>query len=299
MKYYQDKKKIEFQVGIFSILALIILFFSYSWLGDFFQQKNYQTFFVRFSNIQSLQKGSPVTILGVKKGKVNSFEVSQDGVVLEIFLDKDFILKNGTKFYILETNIMGDTALDIVPGKSDVKLDTSILLESESVFSISSLLQIVSTLATDLQNITSVFAPEYNFFENLNGLIDSSKVMISQVNNTLSINSENVTSLIQNLSEVSSDFKKMIKQNEESVSNSVKLTQESFAMIKNNLIAIESITRDFKKFSTDLVENDNNVNSFLKDKEFYDKLLKTSTDLDSLILDIRKNPKRYFQIKVF
>ena len=37
----------------------------------------------------------------------------------------------------------------------------------------------------------------------------------------------------------------------------------------------------------------------LQDRWLYDQLLKTSADLDSLITDIMKNPKKYIHVSVF
>ena len=70
MEFYQNNKKNSLQVGIFVLIAFIIFFLAYSWFNNIYTMKDYKTIRVRFNNGGNIQKGSPVTILGVNSGKV-------------------------------------------------------------------------------------------------------------------------------------------------------------------------------------------------------------------------------------
>ncbi len=147
MKFYKDKKRIEFQVGLFTIIALVILALSYSWLMGWRENRNNTNIRVQFPAIQSVEKGTPVTILGVQKGKVQLLEVAEDGIIMHISLELDFPLRKGTRFYVKETSIMGDVSVEIEPGKEEEFLDMNAILKGESGYSISGLIKNFSHLA--------------------------------------------------------------------------------------------------------------------------------------------------------
>jgi phospholipid/cholesterol/gamma-HCH transport system substrate-binding protein len=41
------------------------------------------------------------------------------------------------------------------------------------------------------------------------------------------------------------------------------------------------------------------LGKLVNDRTLYDQLRKTSRDLDSLVLDVRRNPRRYLTIRLF
>ena len=70
MKFYKNKKATDFKVGLFTIVGLLILIVCYFWLMEYLGNKDYSHIQVAFDNAGNTEIGSPVTINGVKKGKV-------------------------------------------------------------------------------------------------------------------------------------------------------------------------------------------------------------------------------------
>jgi len=62
---------------------------------------------------------------------------------------------------------------------------------------------------------------------------------------------------------------------------------------------MDIIVKNFRDLSTKLVEEDSSFNKIITEKELYEKLLKSAVSLDSLLIDIKKNPGKYFKVKVF
>ena len=127
MKFYQDKKSAEFKVGLFTLLAIIILVLGYSWFMEVMENRKYIEIKVKFSNAGNIEKGSAVSILGVKKGRVKDISIESDGVTLNLQAELDFPLKKGTEFFIIETDIMGDVQVEIIPGQDNEMLDLSLV----------------------------------------------------------------------------------------------------------------------------------------------------------------------------
>ena len=105
MKFYQDKRSVEFKVGLFTLLAIIILVLGYSWLMEVMENRKYTEIEVKFENAGNIEQGSAVSILGVKKGRVKDISIASDGVTLNLQVELDFPLKENLKNYVTNKNV--------------------------------------------------------------------------------------------------------------------------------------------------------------------------------------------------
>ncbi|MDE6381960.1 MAG: hypothetical protein K2L57_03735, partial [Muribaculaceae bacterium] len=62
---------------------------------------------------------------------------------------------------------------------------------------------------------------------------------------------------------------------------------------------VNEVTENLVRFSDQLNSQTSTLGKLTNDPELYDRLNKVSADIDSLVLDIKKNPKRYISIKLF
>ena len=61
---------------------------------------------------------------------------------------------------------------------------------------------------------------------------------------------------------------------------------------------VEEVTRNLMAFSNQLNSQTSTLGLLMNDPELYNKLNRVTADVDSLIVDIKKNPKRYISIKL-
>jgi phospholipid/cholesterol/gamma-HCH transport system substrate-binding protein len=71
----------EYRVGLFAVIALMLLFWGWAWLRSFSLHPP-QRFKVQFHDIAGLTKNAPVQVNGVRVGTVEKIELSGEGQVL-------------------------------------------------------------------------------------------------------------------------------------------------------------------------------------------------------------------------
>ena len=96
---------------------------------------------------------------------------------------------------------------------------------------------------------------------------------------------KNVDGLTSNLNTVSSDLAVV----------SGKLKEAPVDSLMNN---ITSISANLKELSATLNNPDSSLGLITHDRELYDNLNNCAASLDSLLIDVKKNPKRYISIKL-
>jgi phospholipid/cholesterol/gamma-HCH transport system substrate-binding protein len=299
MKFHENKKRIEFQVGLFTIIAVVILVLAYSWFTEVLGSHQFTAINVRFANAGNVEIGSDVSIYGVKKGRVKSIQVQPDGVLVELRVELDFPLLAGTEFQIMESNLMGDARVEITPGKGDYEIDLQAVYLGITKFGMSGLIAEMSGIIYDLESILDKIAGSGNFVENLQMIVDTTQVMMTKVSSSVNNNADNIEKLIVNSIELTTRLNRIVVENETGISTTIDKSQLVFDELSNTLAEMKKVTNNFELISDKMLEDDNNFSRLISDQELYENLLRATADMDSLLLDIKKNPKKYFEIKVF
>ncbi|HHE39324.1 MAG TPA: MCE family protein [Candidatus Cloacimonetes bacterium] len=299
MKFHQNKKSLEFKVGLFSMAAIAILILGYSWFSGFMEKQQYSNISVKFQNIGNIEKGSTVSILGVKKGKIKDIEINHEGVILHLLVELDFPLKKGTEFRIIETNIMGSVQVEITPGNDHQNLDLTQIQTGQKSYGISTLVSELSNISQNLQKLFNNTEDKQSIMESVHSVLDSSRSLIEKLNYSYYKNSENIDKIISNISVTSEKLAKMINNNEENVSLVFDSFKSVIYEIENTLKKIEKISGNFENISDKMESNDSSFHRLITEKKLYDNLMEATTSLDSLLKDIKKDPGRYFKVKIF
>ncbi|MBT3755664.1 MAG: MCE family protein [Candidatus Cloacimonetes bacterium] len=298
MKFYQNKKNTEFKVGLFTIMAIFIFIASYMWFTEALQSKNMTIVKVKFHNAGNIEVGSSVTVSGVKKGRVKKIEVAQDGVVIDMQVKIDFPLKQGTQFSVIESNLMGDVQVEIIPSTIGEELDLSLIQNGEKRYGLMKLVSELSSVVVDFQMIIDKIAGDGNFVMQLDSVIDTTQMVIGKINKSLDKNTEEFEKLIQNANQLTAKLNKLVTTNEESISNSLEKSSEVIASVNSTLDDIKDTSTSIRKITDKMQNEKNTINKLMNDEALYENLMRSSARLDSLLKDIKDNPKRYFNIKI-
>lgn len=290
MKY---KKKSGLAAAIIFLISLAMFISAYLFFTGYYKNKNLTSVKVKFQNLSSIQKGSSVAIFGVDRGRIQKIKIVSDGVIAYCLVDLPFPLKKGTIFRITQSNMMGDGKIEIIPSQKGDLLDTSQVIKGENGVSISQMLHKISDIADKIDNL----AGGENTLERIDEIITKFGNLLSKLSDFT--DDKKINKIINNISEASQNLNKLLKDNNPKITKIVNKTDENMDEISKVIKKIDKISDDMQKITHSAKENDNNLNALVKDKKLYDNLLRTSAKLDSLITDIKKNPKKYFNVKVF
>lgn len=296
----------EVKIGIAAIICLILLYVGIEFLKgvNIFKPGNY--YIAKYDNVTGLAVSAPVTINGFKVGLVRDikydYENSEGLMIVELSLDKNIKLPKGTKA-LLASDLLGTASIKLELGKNNSSefyevgstleskyitglmgdLDTKIMPSVSSILpKIDSILCNINQLTSDPSLLTAIKRLDA-ISANLEKTTASiNKMMSSQLPTTL----DNVSAISENINIISKDLTE--------VSGTLKsLPLDSTVYALNGTLAnVEKIT-----------DNLNNTNSslglLLNDRGLYDHIDSTITDLDSIMIDLRHNPKKYVNFKLF
>ncbi len=106
------------KVGIFVTLTLALLFGGYFYLKGFKWAKKKYFYKIRLTEASWINKGDPVTILGVPKGRIQDVQLYPDSVIVVIWLE-DYKLRQGAQARVESQGIIGTMRISLTLGSGD------------------------------------------------------------------------------------------------------------------------------------------------------------------------------------
>lgn len=295
----------EFVIGLSVIAAIAILIFGIDYLKgiNLFTPTNFYE--VYYDNADGIAQSSPVKINGFQVGKVRqtSMDYNNPGKVKVVLaLDKSLKLPEGTKAAIGQTLLSG-AFIDLQLGKSPNTLKVGSTLEASSV----------PDLMTSLQNelmpaVGSILPKVDSLLYNLN-LLASDPALAQSISrfdgitNNVLLASNGLNSTMGALN----GKMPLILNNVGNATVSLDTITYNLALLSSDLRAlplqstmdnVQRVTSNLEQFSAQLNNPNSTLGKLTNDPALYNQLSRVSADIDSLIVDIKKNPKRYISIKL-
>lgn len=294
MKKYFSK---EVKIAISVIVSAVILYFGIEFLKgiNLMQPSNY--YYIKYDNVAGLTVSTPVTVDGFKVGLVRSIDYDYEtyqGAVVEVMLDKKLRIPEGSKA-VLQADLLGTVTLtlqlnkyvstycspgDYMVGESDAGLMNNV--EEELLPSLAALLPKIDSL-----------------LDGLNGVVRSQELNktltnVAQISDELRVASHHISTLLADtVPAIVSDVKRITH-------NLDGLTAElSQSNIKQTIAHIDGVVASVDTLMAKLHQPDNTVGALLTDRALYDALNRSVTSADSLLIDLRLNPKRYVHFSLF
>lgn len=291
----------ELAIGLSVILALLILFFGIEYLKgvNVFKAANY--YYVSYTNVTGLSVSAPVNASGYKVGLVRDMHYEYDNpghVLVEISLDKDLRLPIGTRAE-LATDLLGTASITLhMPESTDYcqpgdKIEgfaaTSMLdnVSNELLPSVSAIAPKVDSLLTTVNSLVSdpALLAAIQRLDKITANLDKATQHLSASMKPLPSVMVNADSIASNLNAISTDIKGM----------TAKMKDMPIEATMQNL---HSTTKALNEILVDLQSDKSTLGLLLNNPELYNNLNSAVGSLDSLLIDVKKNPKRYISIKL-
>jgi len=298
-EFYKNEKKIQTRVGILFTISIAIVIGSYAWLNDYITSYQKQVINVHFKNANNLEAGSAVTIFGLKSGKVQSVFLKKNGVLVSLQINKKIFIPEGSEFFIKETNLMGEREVEILLSESKNEIDKNKIQEGKVIFGATTLISNLNEMIIQLNSMMNLMGQQTVFFESFKKLANNYFDIIDKISNFLRMNDSSIQNTFSNINESSKILKSILAENKESINEILSQTGASLSQAQISLVKLNKFIDDVHALTSTITTSNGTLSKVINDKQLYDNLLKSSARLDSLLIDVKKNPKKYFKIEIF
>jgi phospholipid/cholesterol/gamma-HCH transport system substrate-binding protein len=301
----KTSKEIKTAVLVLSGILLFIFIFNYLKGENLLSSSRKIT--AIYSNVEGLAISSAVTINGHKVGKVQDIRFTDDksgALEVTMLIDSDFNFSKNSIAELYESGLIGGKAISIIPA-----FDGSANTVSGDVLKSKikpGLTELVNQRLTPLQEkIESVMVSADLLLNNVNSIFDEKtkseiKGSISQLEQTIS-SFEKTSNSLQNLLETNKNAINNSIGNFSDISDDLsivtdKLSKSDFEQTINEL---KFSLNNFNSLLSDLDRGEGSLGKLFNDEGLYNNLEASLGQLESLLEDMKLNPKRYVHFSLF
>lgn len=306
-------------IGLVVIVTIVILIWGVNFLKGFNMLSSEQTFCAKYERVDGLKNSSPVTLRGYKIGQIKSIQFSQnaDHLIVEFSISDEFQLPNNTEARIISSDIMGTKEIKLLPGNSNVILQTGDTLlgsiegdlKEQVSMQMLPLKRKAENLMSSVDSVLSVIQYIFNedSRENLQRSFSSIEQTFKKLENTsgtldtiVSGQKTHMENIISNVDSITTN----LKQNNENITNIL----TNFSSISDSLNAVEiaqtiNNAKLTLKQTNDILEKINSgegsMGMLVNNDTLYMNLEAASNSLTNLLIDLKNNPKKYVHFSLF
>jgi phospholipid/cholesterol/gamma-HCH transport system substrate-binding protein len=294
-----ERKFSELKVGIFVFIAIAIIISVLFWAKGFVINKDLIDLKAYFQNTSGLSLGDPVTVSGVRKGKVKEINLIGDSVMVLFNLERGIKIRKDYKLEVAIAELMGGKQLAISPGRSNEEIDYESTLSGTTSGDISEIIRNVNGLSSEVKNLIKGFGnTNENILKALGNLNDiiGDKNMQKNLKSTLSnfeVTSRNLNLLVRDntvsLKSITDKAGTALDNVNSLIDENSPEFKKTFQQIQVLTGKVDSLVTSINVITTDIQMRKSGIGKFIYDDKFFDNLNKTLEEIEKLTKKIRQD----------
>jgi len=307
-----------FWIGLIFVMSIVVFILGLMYLQEISIKKSNYTFTVLFENIQGLNVGDEVDMLGKKIGKVSRSRIMGQKISVELSIDNSFVfsIPIDSKIEVKSEGLIGSKFISISPGLNTKEF----ILPGKTVeglreFDFAEITPGIVPLTQDLsafaRRLKATLGEEEKdnirlTFHNIESLTAELDTFIYNYRNIISDNDKkNFQDFIKNLNGAVKDLKygvnKEINKLDGMLDEVKKVTDKSEELsttITELKKSSESFAISAEKFNKILNKIDNGegtMGKLVSDSALYENMNNLVNEMRTLVDDIKENPAKYMK----
>lgn len=294
----------EVKTAVLVISSLLLIIYLFNYLKGENLLDSSRTFYTVYDNVEGLASSTPVTINGLKVGKVQEISFAEDGsgkLKVKLLVDSDFEFSKNSKTQLYETGLIGGKAIAILPAfdKAESAIKGDFLVGTVKA----GLTELVNQKLTPLQGkIEAMMVSADLLLNNINDVFDEQtktnlKTSIAELSNTINSFKNTSNSLNSLIGDNKVKLDSTLSNFETASSNLAKITDSiADANLGQAINDLQSTIGNFNKVLVSIDKGEGTMGKLLKDEGLYNNLKGATKEMEALLKDIKLHPKRYFRI---
>ncbi|MCB0457348.1 MAG: MCE family protein [Flavobacteriaceae bacterium] len=297
----------EVKTGIFAIVSILLFILGYNFLKGTELFNKPREFYVAYDNVGGLVLTAPVTVNGLKVGKVKEIYLANNKggkVIVKFEIEKDFQFSKTSIVKIYSSGLISGNNLGIIPDYSSKEMaqPNDTLKGQIDPGMVDGLLEKFDPLE---KSISSTLIKLDSVLGDLDQVMDNQ----TKVNLRESIAKLNTT--MASFNGAAANLNSLLATNKDKLNNTftnLETTTENFSQFSDSLAQLETgkmmkelqgTISKFNAIASQIENGEGSVGKLLKDEQLYNNLEGASRQLEQLLQDLKLNPKRYVHFSLF
>ena len=288
----------EIKVGAFAILCVFLLFFGFNYLKGVNIFSSIHAYHGVYTDIHGLETQAPVYIKGYKVGQVDNiaYDFTRDSAfTVDISIKRNINLPVGTRMALVSDGIMGGMAVELLLplGQTDMLASGATLPTAYTPGLLDGLQEsVIKPLGNTLASLDTVIAQLKSQLDNdhIEHILASADGAVADLQTTSAslkrLMNNQVPSIVSKADTAMTDLQQVV-------------ADVRAADLKSTVASVDTAIANVNLLLTDVRSKEGTIGMLINDKALYSHIDSAILSVDSLLVDLKANPKRYVHFSLF
>jgi phospholipid/cholesterol/gamma-HCH transport system substrate-binding protein len=287
----------EFKVGVFVIMGIISIVAALFLLTDPSTFRGRYVANTLVDDAGGIRKGDPIQMKGVNVGRVHSFNLVPEGVLIALEMEGEWEVPSDSKTRLVSSGILGGRTVEITPGTSPTMLAAGGLLAGETTAGLLDLPPDLGKNAEDvLLRIQSLLSA--STVENIQGSAQELRSLLSELSGFADAQGEEIARLTASLNR-SAEGLEVATASGEDFASAVARADSALATVQETSQSLLRVSSSLETILLRMESGEGTLGRLSTDATLYDNLAQAAESVRILVEDIRANPERYVKVEIF
>ena len=284
------------------LVALGITLWGVTWLKELSLNKQVRVWQVTFPQTGGLSSSDEVQVNGLRRGSVAGVQLVGDHVLVGLAIAAEVTLTSDCRVAIRNIGLMGEKVIAVDLRTSGVPYGARDTIPGvyekgvpEVMAEMGTTVDAVADLATQLRNIADAMEKSGSLDRTLSNFRNTSEELKLAVSENRAVLKETVA----NLNAASRTAKALTTDREAQLKHTLDSFERSAVGMERLTARLDSLRVSLQSVSNKLDRGDGTLGKLINDPKLYEDAKESVAGLRQLIDDIKKNPKKYINLRVF
>jgi phospholipid/cholesterol/gamma-HCH transport system substrate-binding protein len=293
----------EVWVGVFTlvgVLAILVALFTFTQPSTFRQRYTISTV---VADAAGLRRNDPVQYRGVNIGRIKGFDLSPDGVVVKLELERRYHVPRDSRVELSSGALLGGSVAQIIPGESTEPAPHGAVLPGSTTAGLSGAVgQVAEQSEKTLHRVDELLSDRT--IGGIEGSVEQLQVLLGELSQMVASQRSDVEQLTKSLRATATNTQKLTSAPE--VERSVKRLDSITQRLDEATASFDRASQSMEIVLGRIQRGEGTLGRLSKDDTLYQNanqalvnLNRTTTEMRALATDVRANPHRYVHISVF
>jgi len=293
----------ELWVGVFVILGVVAVIISLSTLTDAALFRGRYLVQTLVPDAGGIRRGDPVQMRGVNIGRVASFHIVPEGVMVKLEIENEYTIPVDSQVELRSIGLLGGMVANVVPGPAAEEAGWGDILPGtigKGVFDQFDEMQLQAEKA--LNRVQRLL--DERTIENVHAGGDDLRQLARQLNEATTQQRSELLALVQSLRRSAESLEETATGPE--VGRSVQRLDALIGKLDSTAVALGRSARSAESLLAGIEKGEGSLGKLARDGALYDNaaaaaasLKQAAEEVGRLAADIRAQPRKYVQVSLF
>ncbi len=286
----------EVRVGLFVLLGALAFAFVLFLMTDPATFRGRYLVATEVTDAGGIRRGDPVQMRGVNIGRVHQFDLSPSGVLITLEIEGEWEIPSDSRTELGSLDLLGGRTVSVIRGDSDTPIEPGQIMPGQSIEGVMgmadtlgeearSTMERVRALMADtaVTSLHSSIGELEQVLGNLSEITEEQKGELAELSASLARSATRVEDLAQR----------------EELDRSLARADSTIAQLQTASARLAQASGSLEVILQRIEQGQGTLGRLTEDEALYESLDEALNEIAQLARDIRENPNRYINLRIF